>query len=279
MTSQTPAGTSTGGAGTSVVRRPCTLPAAAAGLGERLAHRPAHRVRRARPPARRPGRCRRRSRPRPARPRAPPAGGRRPPAPPGGMRRPGPGRSPATGALDPPVRQVPGVEDRAPPGAAAQVGEQRLADRPWSARSAMPAPVGGAGPRRCSRPQCLEPHDDARGTEPALAGPARPGTRRPRPARSASGRPSSVVTTRPATRRSGVTQATRGWPSTSTVQQPHWPWGLQPSFTERAPRRSRRASASEQPSSSTATARPSTVSETTVTGDATSPPGEDRFPR
>jgi len=38
-----------------------------------------------------------------------------------------------------------------------------------------------------------------------------------------SGRPSTVVTVRPATRRAGVTQATRGAPSTNTVQQPHWP--------------------------------------------------------
>jgi len=33
--------------------------------------------------------------------------------------------------------------------------------------------------------------------------------------------PSVVVTRRPATRRTGVTQATRGAPSTQTVQQPH----------------------------------------------------------
>ena len=45
----------------------------------------------------------------------------------------------------------------------------------------------------------------------------------------------AVVTARPATRRAGVTQATRGAPSTSTVQQPHWPCGLQPSLTERMP--------------------------------------------
>ena len=47
--------------------------------------------------------------------------------------------------------------------------------------------------------------------------------------------PSTVVTARPATRRSGVTQATRAEPSTQTVQQPHWPWGLHPSLTERTP--------------------------------------------
>ncbi len=35
--------------------------------------------------------------------------------------------------------------------------------------------------------------------------------------------PSSVVIDRPAIRRAGVTHATRGAPSTSTVQQPHCP--------------------------------------------------------
>ena len=39
--------------------------------------------------------------------------------------------------------------------------------------------------------------------------------------RSAPSRPSIVVTARPATRPTGVTQATRGWPSTHTVQHPH----------------------------------------------------------
>ena len=39
--------------------------------------------------------------------------------------------------------------------------------------------------------------------------------------RSDASSPSSVVTERPAIRRTGVTQATRGAPSTSTVQQPH----------------------------------------------------------
>ena len=56
----------------------------------------------------------------------------------------------------------------------------------------------------------------------------------PRP-RSSSSRPSTVVTARPATRRAGVTQATRGSPSTSTVQHPHWPCGLQPSLALRTP--------------------------------------------
>ena len=68
--------------------------------------------------------------------------------------------------------------------------------------------------------------------------------------------PSTVVTARPDTRRSGVTQATRAEPSTQTVQQPHWPWGLHPSLTERQPRSSRRASSREAPSSPTVTVAP-----------------------
>ena len=43
----------------------------------------------------------------------------------------------------------------------------------------------------------------------------------------AGSRPASVVIRRPATRRAGVTQATRAAPSTSTVQAPHCPCGLQ----------------------------------------------------
>ena len=72
-------------------------------------------------------------------------------------------------------------------------------------------------------------------------------------------RPAAVVTCRPATRRAGVTQATRGASSTSTVQQPHWPCGLQPSSTASMPRRSRSTPSSVSPSSGTSTARPSTV--------------------
>src|SRR5205085_752047 len=68
----------------------------------------------------------------------------------------------------------------------------------------------------------------------------------------------AVVMSRPATRRAGVTHATRGAPSTSTVQQPHWPCGLHPSFGERFPTRSRSTSSSDAPSSGTSTSTPST---------------------
>ena len=71
--------------------------------------------------------------------------------------------------------------------------------------------------------------------------------------------PAAVVTFRPATRRAGVTQATRGASSTSTVQQPHWPCGLQPSRTASMPRRSRSTPSNVSPSSGTSTVRPSTV--------------------
>src|SRR5439155_9397814 len=77
--------------------------------------------------------------------------------------------------------------------------------------------------------------------------------------RSSSGRPPTVTTERPAILRAGVTQATRGAPSTSTVQQPHWPWGLQPSLGERTPSRSRSTSSRDAPSSSTSTGQPSRV--------------------
>jgi hypothetical protein len=82
-----------------------------------------------------------------------------------------------------------------------------------------------------------------------------------------SGSPSSVVTSRPPSRRTGVTQETRGEPSTHTVQQPHCPWGLQPSLTDRTPNCSRSTSSSEAPSSATSTSAPSTRSRIRGSGD------------
>ena len=76
---------------------------------------------------------------------------------------------------------------------------------------------------------------------------------------SPSDNPSSVVTDRPDTRRSGVTHDTRGWPSTSTVQHPHCPWGLQPSLTDRRFRGPRSASSRVPPTSTNSTGWPSTV--------------------
>ena len=49
--------------------------------------------------------------------------------------------------------------------------------------------------------------------------------------------------------RAAVTHATLASPSTSTVQQPHWPCGAQPSFTDTSPSRSRRTDSSDSPGS------------------------------
>ena len=110
-----------------------------------------------------------------------------------------------------------------------------------------PGPLRRRPSRRRTMPGVQNPHwlppveqKAAAHASPHLPGPARP----------------TVVISRPATRRTGVTHATRGAPSTSTVQQPHWPWGLQPSFTEVTCSTPRRASSSE-PSPSTSTACPS----------------------
>lgn len=81
-------------------------------------------------------------------------------------------------------------------------------------------------------------------------------------ARCCGSRPSSVVTLRPDTRLAGVTQETRGAPSTRTVQQPHWPCGLQPSFTDVQFNWSRKAPSSESPVLPIVTATPSSSNET-----------------
>ncbi len=76
--------------------------------------------------------------------------------------------------------------------------------------------------------------------------------------RSAGWSPSTVVTSRPAIRATGVTQATRAAPSTSTVQQPHCPWGAQPSLTLMMPRCSRSTESRVSPgAASTSTCSPS----------------------
>ena len=83
--------------------------------------------------------------------------------------------------------------------------------------------------------QAGEAGQDAGRAEAALARPRAPRTRSTsRPSRTGS-RPSRVVTASPGSRRTGVTQATRATPSMRTVQQPHWPWGLQPSLRRAQP--------------------------------------------
>ena len=111
--------------------------------------------------------------------------------------------------------------DGLPAGAPAEVGDQGPVD-----------PLVGTRPGGIEGGQS---HHDPRGAEPALAAATSRPTRRPSGPASSAGRPSSVVTCRPASRRTGVTHATRGAPSTHTVQHPHWPWGLHPSLAERMP--------------------------------------------
>ena len=120
------------------------------------------------------------------------------------------------------------------------VQRHRWASSAWStvARPAAGRPAARAA-SRTTIPGVQNPHWLAPVAQNALA-------QRPR---SAASRPSMVVTARPATRRAGVTHATRGCPSTRTVQQPHWPCGLQPSLGEWSPSRSRSTSSSEAPSS------------------------------
>ncbi len=170
----------------------------------------------------------------------------KPPSPPGATRcdvRPSSAARPASGAA---IAGRDGSNDAT----ASTIGCQPVQRHRWAASARCTA----AGWRRASGvsaatrmmiPGVQKPHCDA----PASANVAVHA--------SASGRPASVVTSRPAARASGVTQATRGWPSIQTVQQPHWPWGLQPSLGVRAPRRSRSASRREAPSSATSTGRPS----------------------
>ena len=165
MTSQTPAGTSTGAVGACVVRRPCTFPAAARASASVSARPTTHRVRRRRPRQRvRPARCHRRSRPAPSTTSGPTRWGTPPSS---AARRDAAARSrPVAGRRErshPPVRRSQASKIVRQPGAAAQVGEQRPADRA----------VGRPGPAGPPAAQCLEPHDDARGAEPALARPAR----------------------------------------------------------------------------------------------------------
>ncbi len=147
-----------------------------------------------------------------------------------------------------------GLLDGLPPGAAAQVGHQGLVDL---RRSGRRAPGGARAARRITIPGVQNPH-----WLPPVATRASDHSRRV-----SSGRPSRVVTSRPASRRTGVTHATRGAPSTQTVQQPHWPWGLQPSLTETIPSCSRRTSSSDAPSSATSTSAPSTRSRISVSAD------------
>ncbi len=74
------------------------------------------------------------------------------------------------------------------------------------------------------------------------------------------GKPSRVVIVRSTTRVTGVTHASRGSPSTNTVQHPHCPWGEQPSLAETTSNRSRKTESKVSPSlTDRSTALPSQV--------------------
>ena len=220
--------------------------ALAQGLGRPPTRRVVRRRRRAH---RRRARCRRRTRPRPSDAGGPTACGQPPraaarhaaaavgsPASPPGRRAAG--------------RRPPGREARAasrmllPPGAPAQVGGRA----PSHAASSTGRPV-----RALERGQ---PHDDARACRSRTGWPRRRRRRRPSARRTAGSGPRASS---PPARRPGGPGSRRrrgAAPSTQTVQQPHWPWGLQPSLSDRHPSRSRSTSRSELPSSSRR--RPST---------------------
>ena len=270
MTSQSPSGSSIGAEGTSVVRRPWTLPAAcrAAVSVSPTDHPPrpsdtatstsGGAVSSAKPPT----------------PRATSGATRCGAAPSSVARRATEGQVPADGSAGP-RRAVPGhpavqgVVDRAPARAAAEVGQQRLVD-------GAVADGGRARPDAWG-PQRLHPPDDPRGAETALAGPAgQEGIGPCRPLRVAETVDGGDDPARRPPQRCDAGDA--GLAVDEHRAAAALALRLQPSFTERTPKRSRSASASEHPSSSTVADRPSTIREITVTGDATSPPGEDRFP-
>ena len=78
--------------------------------------------------------------------------------------------------------------------------------------------------------------------------------------RSSVGRPSSVSTLLPSHFSVGVAHVTFACPSMIARQHPHWPCGWHPSFTDFTPQRSRRASRSDSPgTTSRSCARPFTV--------------------
>ena len=138
-----------------------------------------------------------------------------------------------------------GFDDGLPAGAAAEVGQQRRLDRLAGAAARLPC---SSAARRSTMPGVQKPHWLApAATKASTQRVLELGRRGPRP-----WSPSARPPAGPA-----VTQATRAAPSTQTVQQPHWPWGLQPSLTERQRSCSRSASRREVPwSSSTATVTP-----------------------
>ena len=141
-------------------------------------------------------------------------------------------------------RAVDRLVDGLPAGAPAQVRGERAVEVDASGlapRLARPRPARGSRACRTRTASRRSPRSAPR----ARRAPRRRARRRSSP---------------PGRRRAspGVTHATRGSPSTSTVQHPHWPCGAHPSFTESTPSRSRSTESSDSPgAASTSTCSPS----------------------
>ena len=170
MTSQSPAGRSSGAGATSVVRRPWTLPAAArASANVSPTDQPPRR--RGRPPARRPARCRRRSPPWPSATPGPTSCA----APPSSVARRAAARGHAGRRRRRTIREAHRGRRRPPAGRILQVARRRGSCASPCSDTGGPGAHGRPRRRRRARrpaPEGLETDDDARRAEAALAGPA-----------------------------------------------------------------------------------------------------------
>ena len=212
------------GAGSTVVRRPCTLPASARASSSEPADHPVHAGGHASTAAVEPGgRGTATSASRGARSSA------NPPSPRGTSAPTICGAPPSSSAR----RAAAGERTRPRSG---------RPQRRRSPRTRSASRCTGRGARRAPRSRSTRrvlPRASAAATRTRIPGVQKPHCEPPvatkraaSRSRTAASRPSTVVTARPSTRVAGVTHATRGSPSTSTVQQPHCPWGAHPSFTE-----------------------------------------------
>ncbi len=216
--SQSPSGRESGGVGSRVVLRPCTLPASrrAPDMVSATCHTPSPSTMAtaessgaessAKPP---PPRGMSRSTRWGARPSSDALRSA------SATTRPGPSPSPRSPAAT--ERSFWTTEVAAAVAAASSMVCQPVQRHRWADSPRSTAPRSSRRPftlsasRRMTIPGVQNPH-----WEPPVEHSARD-----QPERVTSSRPSRVVISRPATRRSGVTQLTRGSPSTQTVQHPH----------------------------------------------------------
>jgi hypothetical protein len=119
--------------------------------------------------------------------------------------------------------QLDGIDDLDVSGAPTQVGAEAALDR---LRGRGRRPSGRSGPWPAPRSPEYRSRTGGRRWRrtPGRVGPARPGSK-----------PSRVVTSLPSALSRPVTQLTIAFPSSSTVQQPHWPDGEHPSLGEVMP--------------------------------------------